>query len=263
MTMLDVDRCKIPVTDTGRGDPVLLLHGNPDSSEVWDGVIARLRDRLRCIAPDLPGFGRSVAPRDVDYSLDGMAHFVDRLVGALGLAAPLHLVVHDIGGPFGLAWAVKHPEKVRSVTVMNTVFQADYRWHRFGRLWRTPFVGELVQALTTRSGFAQELRRASSGLSREQIDRTYALVTPSVKRHMLQWYRATDPRHFTGWEERLRAVLAAKPSQVLWAQRDPYIPARFADRFGAREVHRFDDLGHWLQLEAPARVADRIRALVQ
>ena len=255
---LSVGRTRIHLVDEGQGPPILFLHGNPDSSEVWGGIIPRLSPQHRCIAPDLPGFGRSTAPDDVDYSLAGMADWVDGLVTALGIREPLHLVVHDIGGPFGLAWAVRHPGKVRSVVITNTVFAADYRWHQFGRLWRMPLIGELVQALTTRRGFARELRRASRKLTREQIHRTYDLVTPAVKRMMLRWYRATDPRHFAGWEDELRRVLADKPSLVLWADHDPYIAARFADRFGAAAVEHHPDSGHWLPAEEPAAVAQRL-----
>lgn len=172
---INVDRSVIHYVDQGQGAPTLLLHGNPDSSEVWGGVIPKLSGHVRCIAPDLPGFGLSTAPGDFDYSLDGMAAFVDRFVTALGITEPLNLVVHDIGGPFGLAWVVKHPEKVLSVVVMNTVFHADYRWHLFGRLWRTPVIGEIVQALTSRRGFTREIKRASRKLSRDQINRTYDL----------------------------------------------------------------------------------------
>jgi pimeloyl-ACP methyl ester carboxylesterase len=253
-----VGRTSIHLVDDGQGPPILFLHGNPDSSEIWSGIIQRLRPSHRCIAPDLPGFGRSTAPEDVDYSLEGMAAFVDDLVMTLGIDEPLHLVVHDIGGPFGLAWVVKHPEKVRSVVIMNTVFHADYRWHLFGRLWRTPIVGEIVQALTSRSGFTRELLRASRNLTRTQIHRTYELVTPSVKRMMLRWYRAADPRNFAGWEEQLGLVLRSKPSLVLWADHDPYISARYAGRFGAGAVEHFPDSGHWLPAEAPSQVAQRL-----
>lgn len=254
----NVGRTNIHLIDEGQGPPILLLHGNPDSSEVWNGMISGLSPSYRCIAPDLPGFGRSTAPSDIDYSLEGMANWVDGLVAKLGIEQPLHLVVHDIGGPFGLAWAVRHPHKVRSVVVMNTVFASDYRWHLFGRLWRTPVLGELVQALTSRRGFTRELQRASRKLTRDQIHRTYALITPSVKRMMLRWYRAADPRNFAGWEEQLRVVLATKPSLVLWADHDPYIPARFADSFGAAKVEHVLGSGHWLPAEMPAQMVQRL-----
>lgn len=255
---LNVGQTSIHLVDEGQGPPILFLHGNPDSGEVWSKIISDLRPNHRCIAPDLPGFGRSVAPEDFDYSLEGMARWVDALVVALDIQMPLHLVVHDIGGPFGLAWAVRHPAKVHSVVITNTVFSSDYRWHLFGRLWRTPVIGELVQALTTRRGFTRELLRASRKLTREQIDRTYDLITPSVKRMMLRWYRAADPRHFASWEDALRKLTAQRPSLVLWADQDPYIARRFADSFGASAVEHFPDSGHWLPAEAPHEVAQRL-----
>ncbi|MBG6078103.1 alpha/beta fold hydrolase [Polaromonas sp. CG_9.11] len=255
---INVDRSVIHYIDQGHGAPTLLLHGNPDSSEVWSGMIPALSAHMRCIAPDLPGFGLSTAPVDFDYSLDGMAAFVDRFISELGITEPLNLVVHDIGGPFGLAWVVRHPEKVRSVVVMNTVFHADYRWHLFGRLWRTPVIGEIVQALTSRSGFTRELRRASRKLSREQINRTYELITPSVKKMMLRWYRFANPRNFAGWEESLQKILRTKHSIVLWGEHDPYIQGHYADRFGAQKVERFTDSGHWLPAELSDAVASRM-----
>jgi len=255
---VNVGRSSIYLVDVGQGTPTLFLHGNPDSSEVWSGVIDRLSPYLRCIAPDLPGFGRSTAPDDFDYSLEGMATFVDDFVTTLGINEPVNLVVHDIGGPFGLAWVVKYPQKVRSVVITNTVFHADYKWHLFGRLWRTPVIGEIVQALTSRRGFTRELLRASRRLTRAQIHRTYDLITPSVKRMMLRWYRAANPRNFAGWEEKLRAVLAGKPSRVMWADHDPYIPGRYADRFGASSVEHFSDSGHWLPAEQADPVAMRM-----
>lgn len=257
-TTVQVGRSRVHLIHQGAGEPVLFLHGNPDSSEVWSEVIADLRAHHRCIAPDLPGFGHSTAPADFDCSLQGMAAFVDGLVDALGIAQPIHLVVHDFGGPFGLAWAVTHPHKVRSLVIMNTVFASDYRWHLFGRLWRLPVIGELVQALTTAGGFAREMRRGSRKLTRAQIARTYALITPATKRMVLRLYRATDPSNFAGWEDRLRQLTARVPSLVLWAEHDPYIGRHHATRFGTAAVEYVPDSGHWLPAEEPRLVAQRL-----
>lgn len=256
---LPLQRANVHLIDEGRGAPVLFLHGNPDSSEIWLPIIQALCGEYRCLAPDLPAFGRSTADEAFDCSLEGMAAFVDELVEAAGVDEPLHLVVHDIGGPFGLAWAVRHPHKLRSMVIMNTVFSSDYRWHRFGRLWRLPIVGELVQALTTRRSFVHEMRRGSRKLTREQMEKTYAAIGPATRRMILRWYRAMDPRHFAGWEDRLRQLAADVPSLVLWAEHDPYIARRFAERFGAQAVEYFPDSGHWLPAEEPALVAERLR----
>jgi len=256
--MLSVGQAKVHVVDKGAGTPTLLLHGNPDSSDIWNGITSILSPNYRCIAPDLPGFGRSTAPANFDCSLDGMATFVDGLVTAMGIDEPVNLVVHDIGGPYGLAWAVRHPHKVRSLVIMNTVFSSNYRWHFYGRLWRMPIVGELVQAMTSRRRFIREMQRGSRKLTIEQINRSYDLITAETRRMILRWYRATDPQNFKGWEDRLRELASRVPSIVLWAGHDPYIPARLAEQFGASTVERFPQCGHWLPAEAPAEVANRM-----
>ncbi|RMH22410.1 MAG: alpha/beta fold hydrolase, partial [Acidobacteria bacterium] len=219
---IDAGSMPVYLLDEGAGPPVLFLHGNPDSAELWRGVIDRLAGRCRCLAPDLPGFGRTPAPADFDCSLPRLAAFVEELVQALDVEAPLDLVVHDFGGPYGLAWAVEHPDRVRRLVAINTLFFADYRWHFWGRVWRTPVLGELSMLLMNRWLFARELRRGSPGLPRDHVRRAYALTSPAMKRMVLRLYRATDPRRFAGWEERLLELAAHRPTLVLWGERDPY-----------------------------------------
>ncbi|QXP85780.1 alpha/beta fold hydrolase [Methylococcus sp. Mc7] len=64
------------VRDVGAGPPVLFLHGNPDSADIWDEVVARLNGRFRCIAIDLPGFGRSGPAPGFDCSFANLGRFV-------------------------------------------------------------------------------------------------------------------------------------------------------------------------------------------
>lgn len=256
--MLTVRKSQIHLMDKGSGEPVLFLHGNPDSSEIWSSVIQALSPYYRCIAPDLPGFGYSTVSKEFDFSLDGLAGFVDDLVETIGITQPLNLVVHDLGGPYGLAWAVKHPQKVKRLVIMNTVFFSDYRWHLLGRIWRTPIAGELFQLLTNRRGFAQELRRGSRKLTLEQINRIYDLISPQMKRMVLRLYRALDPNQFKGWEDQLLELTASVPSLVLWGDHDPYIAVRFAERFGAQWIEHFSESGHWIQAEEPEAVVNRM-----
>jgi pimeloyl-ACP methyl ester carboxylesterase len=170
---------------------------------------------------------------------------------AIGITQPLNLVVHDLGGPYGLAWAVKHPQKVKRLVIMNTVFFSDYRWHLLGKIWRTPIAGELFQLLTNRRGFSQELRRGSRKLTYDQINRAYDLISTEMKRMVLRLYRALDPNKFKGWEDKLLELTAAVPSLVLWGDHDPYIATRFA-------VEHFNESGHWIQAEEPEAVIDRM-----
>lgn len=249
---------RVHLIDEGSGPPALFLHGNPDTGELWRGVVSRLADQRRCLAPDLPGFGRSEVTGHFDCSLESMAGFVDELVTALGVELPLDLVVHDFGGPYGISWAVRHPRKVRRLAILNSLYFADYRWHFWARVWRTPVLGELSMLLMNRRIFAWELRRGSPRIGRNHIRQTWARITPATKRMVLRLYRTTDPRSFAGWEERMLDLAATVPTRVLWGLDDPYIPARYAERFGTRRVQYFPGRGHWLPVEAPAEVADQL-----
>lgn len=151
---LAVEKVQVHLIDKGSGTPTLFLHGNPDSADLWTGVIAHLAQHYRCLAPDRPGFGRSKAPAQFNCSLNSMAQFVNSLVTALELTEPLNLVVHDIGGFYGLAWAVKHATKVKGIAIMNTIFFSDYRWHFWARIWRMPLIGEISMLFMNRWMFA-------------------------------------------------------------------------------------------------------------
>jgi pimeloyl-ACP methyl ester carboxylesterase len=136
---------------------------------------------------------------------------------------------------------------------MNTVFQSEYRWHRYGRICRTPVLGELLQLLTSQSGLARAMRM-NSGLSkpsREHINATYRGFTSSVRRMVLRLYRGLDPQVFAHWDEQLRTLAESVPSLVMWGDRDTYIASAFAGRFCAGRVIHFLQCGHWPMVEIP------------
>ncbi|MBC7499472.1 MAG: alpha/beta hydrolase [Herminiimonas sp.] len=250
---VEIHGAKIFFADSGKGVPTVFLHGIPDSGRVWQEVTRVVSRSHRCVVPDLPGFGQSAVPVGFKVTLDGMATFLDDFLVIAGIGEPVNLVVHDIGGPFGLAWAVRHPQKVRSITILNTVFQPEYRWHRYGRICRLPILGELLQLLTSQSGLARSIR-ANSGEKkpgREHIGATYRAFTGSVRRMVLRVYRGLDPHVFQTWDAELRVLTSRVPSLVIWGDRDTYIGASFADRFGAQRVAHFPQCGHWPMVEMP------------
>ncbi len=247
------------VKDQGAGTPVLFLHGNPDTADVWDGVVSHLQQYHRCIAPDLPGFGRSAAPRDFNCSFENLGIFIDELVEGVGAALPLNLVTHDFGGAFGMAWAIQHAEKVRRIVVINhPFFVAGYRWHLWARIWRTPLLGELSLLAMNWPAFHQIVRYGSRRLTTDAIWRAYSFLTPEWKQMVLRLYRAADPAAFREWEPRMLRLTAQVPVLVLWGRHDPYIPLWVADRFGAERVVHIPDSGHWTPAEVPDRVATEI-----
>ncbi len=261
--MLTVQDTQIYLVDKGSGTPTLFLHGNPDSSDLWEGVIQRLQSDYRCLAPDLPGFGRSYAPESFDCSLEGMARFIDGLVTAIGIQEPLNLVVHDFGGPYGLSWAVRHPAKVRSIAMISTIFYSDFAWHLWANVWRTPLLGELSMALVNPLWFRFEVGIfGSRKMPDEYLHKAYTLLSAPTRRMILKLYRATDPPHFRGWEDELHQLTARVPALVLWGKHDPYLPYGWAAKLGVQDTVILPDCGHWLPAEDPQAVAEHLRQLL-
>ena len=259
---LTVENIPIYLVDQGDGPPTLLLHGIFDSADTWAGVTERLRGSFRVLAPDLPGFGRSDAPADFDAGLPHLAQFVDNLLTVIGIAEPINLVGYDIGATYGLAWAVTHPAKVRSLAILNSNFFSDYDWHPWAKLWRTPVLGDIVMAGVTQTAYARQMPRTAPHISPEQAQAAARLVTPAAKRMALRHYRALDSANFRGWEDRLLELTAKVPTLVAWGDQDPFVSASWAERFGAQEVHHFADYSHWLPLEAPEELAKLLSAFL-
>lgn len=260
---VNVQNVQIFVRERGTGEPVLFLHGVPDSADMWDTVIEHLEGDYHVIAPDLPGLARSTITDDFDLSLENKARFVNDLLDALNITEPVHLVGHDFGGHYGLAWAVRHPERVLTITVSNTSFFTDYHWHSSAQIWRTPVLGELVMAILSPNLYANTMKKNAPNLSSEQISHQYAQSwnVPFVRRTILRMYRATDPqRDFIGWQDELRALAGRVPVQVLWGDADPFAAPMYAEKFGTKNVQHFADYGHWLPIEAPKLYAEKLSA---
>lgn len=257
-TTVMVQNAAVHVIDEGAGTPTLFLHGNPDSGDMWRAVIDRLRGRFRCLAPDLPGYGRSAPQPKFKVSLENEARWVDALVDALDVRAPLNLVVHDFGGHFGLAWAIRHPERVRRLAVFNTNFFSDYRWHPLAQMLRTPLLGELGLAAFNEAQYRRQLQTDAPRLPADYAGRALALYSPAARQMTLRLYRGTDARNFVGWEDELRALGTRVPVAVLWGDRDPYAPVSLAERFGAQRVIHFPEHSHWLPVETPEAVAAQL-----
>ena len=111
---------EISYVDTGAGEPVVFLHGNPTSSYLWRNVIPHVEGLGRCLAPDLVGMGDSGAAPDGSYRFVDHARYLDVWFEALGLTN-VTLVVHDWGSALGFYWAYRHPERVRGIAYMEAV----------------------------------------------------------------------------------------------------------------------------------------------
>lgn len=235
--------------------PILWVHGVPDSSACWTPFLARAGG----IAVDLPGFGRSGKPAGWDYSIDGYAAFLERFLDHVG-ADRIRLAMHDWGG-VGLAFAQRFPERVERLVAIDVVpFLPDYRWHRTARLWRTPVVGELAMGFTVRRTLRLAMRRS---VPDAWIDEVLEHFDHGTQRAILRLYRASDPEALAAAGARLAEVQA--PALIVWGERDPYVPARFADALAAAlpasTTLHVPGAGHWPWHGRP-EIVERVAAFL-
>jgi pimeloyl-ACP methyl ester carboxylesterase len=245
---------------SGLSEAVVFVHGNPGPAEDWRRLSEQAGEFARAVAPDMPGYGEADKPRHFAYTIEGYAEHLAGVLDELGINRA-HLVLHDFGGPWGLAWAARHPDAFASATLINTGLLPDYRWHHYAKIWRTPGLGELFQLTATRTGFRMLLGRENPRLQTPALDRIYeAARTWPTKRAILKLYRASPARVMRGPIEELRAL--DRPALVLWGTHDAYLPWQMAERqrlaFPSAQIELLEGLGHWPFHEDPARVAELV-----
>jgi haloalkane dehalogenase len=215
------------VREEGDGPPVLCLHGVPSSCFLYRKVLVELASRgLRGVAFDLPGLGLAERPGDFDYTWTGLGRFCLEAIEVLELER-FHLVVHDIGGPIGFELATAVPDRVASLTVLNTIVEVD----TFTRPWSMePFarrgLGEIYLKLLTKPTFRMLMRLQGiedmSATSRAELDAYVDLLRrgdggTAFLRIMRSFERTREKSEL--YASALREV--PYPVQVVWGDRDP------------------------------------------
>ena len=104
--------------DQGKGEPIVMVHGNPGWSFEFRNIVKELSKTHRCIVPDHIGFGLSNKPYDWDFLPKSHAQNFELFMDSLNLDN-ITLVVNDWGGPIGLSYALKHPEKIKKIIILN------------------------------------------------------------------------------------------------------------------------------------------------
>ncbi len=243
--------------DEGEGAPVVFVHGEPTWSFLWRKVLVPVRDAgYRCIAPDLPGFGRSDKPTDGGwYTYDRHTAALRSVLEALGVTGAT-LVVHDWGGPIGLRVAVEAPDRVARIVVLDTGLFTGHQemsdaWMAFrdfvARTEDLP-VGLLVRRACHRDPGDDVIagyERPFPGLASKAGARAFPLILPLVP----------DAPGAPAGQRVLEALRGdSRPRLTLWADSDPVLPLatgrRFAAALGGDIDHVIDDAGHFLQEDA-------------
>jgi haloalkane dehalogenase len=262
------------VREQGSGEPVVLLHGVPTSSFLYRKVIPLLAaDQLRAVAFDFPGLGLADRPDEYDYSWSGLARFLGGALDSVGIAR-CHLVVHDIGGPIGCEWAVRNPERVLSLTALNTLLDLT----TFRRPWSMqPFAMKVLGEVSLRTlpAFAfSEIFYLQGIKDRGAVPRPEAYAHYELLKRgdggrnflkIMRGFELTEERQRMLWDG-LAADRRTFPAQIVWGRDDPALPEQ--RRLGVQQALGIDEpillpAKHFLQEDQAPAVAAAIATLAK
>jgi len=272
---LDVGGFRMHYLDEGAGEPVVCVHGNPTWSFYFRQLVEALRGSHRVVVPDHIGCGMSEMPGDdrYSYTLERRVADFEALMGCLALER-VTLVVHDWGGAIGLGWAVRHPERVRRLVILNTAaFHLPPEKRLPWQLWlvrSTPLGALLVRGFNAFARGATHVACTSVKMPRS-VRNAYCAPYDSwaTRLAVLRFVQDIplepgDPAYdvLSGIEHGLPA-LADRPVLILWGARDfvfdHHFLAVWRRVFPSAAVHEFADCGHYVLEDA----ADRIIPLVK
>jgi len=261
---------------TGKGLPVLMLHGNPTWSFLWRKVATALAGQpLQIVMPDLVGLGLSDKPRDLAFhQLDTHAHLVGSFIDALGLKSVI-LVGQDWGGPIGLLALAERQGCTAGLVLMNTLAESlrvGGRTPFFHRFSRWPVISDVafrllgfpLNALATVQGDPNSISGEVAAAYRWPLARAADRVAPLALARMVP--SSADHPSAPGLR-RCHAFLNAfsGPTALVWGKRDPIL---------GHSLHRMERVlprarvtqtraGHFLQEEVPLEIAAAIRDVAQ
>ncbi len=260
----------------GTGPPVVLMHGFPDNTHLYDRMLPHLAGRRALVRFDFLGWGRSDKPRGYPYTagnqVGDLAAVIDTVTERFG-ADRLMLVAHDASGPPGIDWALANPRRVARLVLLNTY----YHWTPSLRrppaiaLYSTPVVRVAARALAR---WRPDLDRRLYTWQVGRFVRDSRVRGPLVA----QLYEQFPPARPAFWrlnDDLLGTVLTRRrrmpqvrrfdpPVRVIFGACDRYLNPRVARQFAAlfpnSQLHLLDNAGHYVQVDQPERVADLIAA---
>lgn len=241
------------------GPVALLVHGFPETSHMWAGVMDALAERgIRSVAPDLPGYGDS--PVDLPAT---WRRFVDALEEwrlAIGVERAA-LVGHDWGGMIGCRWATEHPDAVAALVLADTGYFADGKWHGMAEVMRTPGQGEELVASLTPDALGGLLRNVSPGMTDDAIaEYTRFATSDDARQGILDFYRTCEFAELAAGPIELADL--GVPALILWGEDDQFAPVSGAYRFKKQmpdaEMVILPGVGHFSIDDAPAETTAAI-----
>ncbi len=276
----DLGGAKMHYLDEGAGPPVVMLHGNPTWSFYYRNLVLALRRKHRCIVPDHIGCGYSDKPGDELYSymLARRVEDLELLLDSLDVRKNITLVVHDWGGMIGMAYAVRHPERIARLVVMNTsAFHLPKTKSFPWPLWIVrhtalgaflvrgfnAFSAVAARVCVTRKPLPPEVRRMYTdpyGTWRDRIATLRFVQDIPLRLGDESYDIVTNVQENVG-------LFRATPTMIFWGMKDfvfdHHFLALWEQHFPHAEIHRFDDCGHYVLEDAAEEIIRQTRRFLE
>jgi len=257
---ITINNLRIHYTEAGSGPPVLLIHGFPTSSHLWRNVIPELAKTHRAIAIDLPGYGLSDKPLDVNYDFVFYEEVLEGFLDALDIHDTA-LAVHDLGGPIGLFWAVRHPERVKQLILLNTLVYPETSWavKLFLLALRTPVVRDFIVSPKGITGAMKFGVVHKDRLTREALTHyTAPFKDAPARQALIKAGSGLSPEGLADIAQKLPTLEASV--RIIYGENDRALPhvaktmQRVKRDLPGAEVTSLPNCGHFLQEDEPERV---------
>lgn len=271
---------KMHYLDAGKGDPVVMVHGNPSWSIYYRRLVETLQNDYRCIVPDHIGCGFSDKPDDSEYAytLKSRIDDLEALLLNLGIDKNITLVVHDWGGAIGMGFAARHPEAIKRLVFLNTAafplpdskkdIPAILRFCRDSRLGAT-----LVDRFNAFSVGASLLGCTWHPMAKNLREAYQLPYTPKSNRRATLRFIQDIPLgpEDAAWEPLIQVKESLPqfkqlPTLICWGMKDFVFDADFLAEFERyfpqAEVHRFEQAGHYVLEDAGEQVLPLVRSFL-
>lgn len=270
---VDAGGVDMAYVDTGAGDPIVFLHGNPTSSYLWRNIVPHLAPLGRCLAPDLVGMGESGKAPDGSYRFADHSRYLDRWFDAILPDGPVTLVVHDWGSALGFHWARRHQDCIKGLAYMEAIVQpvtwADWpeQARRVFQGFRSPAGEEMV---LEKNIFVERVLPGSvlRTLSKDEMDvyRHPYLQPGESRRPTLTWPREIPveggPADVVEIVTQYGAWLSESPVPKLFINADPGAILLGAQREFCRSWPNQREVTvkgvHFIQEDSPAEIGTAI-----
>lgn len=258
---VDVDGIKLHYLEAGDKEVVLMLHGYPTSAYLWRNIMPKIAETHRAIALDLPGYGKSDKPLEPSYSFNFYNKLLTQFLAQIK-ADKIHLVMHDLGGPVGLVWAIKNQARIKSLVFLNTLVYTNFSWAviAFTLSLKMPLVKNWISspkgvAWAMRFGVQNKDRIKGELLSQYQKP----FIEKPARLALLKSASNMSIKAFKEMEEKLSTFTV--PVRAIYGENDRILPKvadtmhRIKKDLPQTEITALANCGHFLQEDEPEKIS--------